>query len=66
MPAKSEKQRRFMGMVHAYKSGKLKNASPEVKRAAASISDDAAVDFAKHVKESFAEFYRRDQQGDIE
>jgi hypothetical protein len=66
MPAKSEKQRRFMGMVHAYKSGKLKDAPPEVKKAAASISDDDAVDFAKHVKESFADFYRREQKGDTE
>ena len=36
-----------MGMVHAYKQGKLKDASEEVKKIAASMKDDDAKDFAK-------------------
>lgn len=74
MPAKSISQQHFMGMVHAYKQGKLKHASAEIKKAAASISDEDAVDFAstKHkklpntVKEgmSFKEFLLQEQSGD--
>ncbi len=46
MPAKSQKQQRFMGMVHAAKKGTLKNPSPEVARTASSMSDEDAKDFA--------------------
>jgi hypothetical protein len=49
-----------MGMVHSYKQGKMKSASPEVKKAAKSMSDKDAKDFAstphkglpKHVSDS--------------
>lgn len=45
MPAKSKKQQRFMGMVHAcQKSGKC--ASSEVEKVAKSIKYDDAEDFA--------------------
>ena len=64
MPAVSEKQRRFMGMVHAYKQGKLKDAPVEVKKVAKTISDTDAADFATKVKESFIQFLERDAQGD--
>jgi len=47
MPAKSKKQQRFMGMVHAYQKGKLKNASPEIKKVAKSIDVDDATHFAE-------------------
>jgi len=61
MPAKSKKQQRFMGMVHAAQKGDLKDASPEVKKAAKSMKKKDAEDFAstKHkglpekVKETF-------------
>lgn len=61
MPAKSKKQQRFMGMVHAAQKGELKDPSPEVKKAAKSMKKKDAEDFAstKHkglpekVKETF-------------
>lgn len=46
MPSKSKSQQRFMGMVHAcQKTGKC--ASPAVKKAAGSMTDKDAEDFAK-------------------
>lgn len=47
MPSKSKKQQKFMGMVHAYQKGELKNASPEIKKVAKSISSDDATHFAE-------------------
>jgi len=47
MPAKSEKQRRFMALVRAYKRGEVSDVSESVKRAAESISDKDATDFMK-------------------
>jgi hypothetical protein len=44
--AVSTAQQKFMGMVHAYKKGEMKNASPEVKRAAKEMSDTEAKKFA--------------------
>jgi len=46
MPAVSRAQQKFMGMVHAYKKGEKKNASPSIKKAAKSMSDKDAKDFA--------------------
>lgn len=47
MPAKSKKQQRFFGLVHAYQQGKIKNPSEDVKRVADSISASDAEHFAK-------------------
>lgn len=47
MPAVSESQRRFMGMVLAQKRGQLKNPSMRVKKAASGISESDAKDFSK-------------------
>lgn len=47
MPAKSKSQQRFFGMVDAYKKGELSDASPEVKKAAKSMSTKKVKDFAK-------------------
>ena len=44
--AVSTAQQKFMGMVHAYKKGKMKNASPEVEKAAKGMSDTEATKFA--------------------
>lgn len=45
--AKSKAQQRFMGMVHAYQKGELDGkVSPAIKKAAASMSDKDAEDFA--------------------
>jgi len=60
--AKSKSQQQFMGMVNAYKNGKMSasDASPEIERAADSMSDKEVDDFAStkhkglpdHVKEN--------------
>jgi hypothetical protein len=46
MPAQSKAQQRFMGMVHAAQKGDMENPSPEVAKAADSMSDKDAKDFA--------------------
>jgi hypothetical protein len=46
MPAVSKAQQKFMGMVHAAQRGDMENPSPEVKKAADSMSDKDAKDFA--------------------
>ena len=48
MPAKSKAQQKFMGMVHALQKGDMKpsDASASVKKAAQSMSDKDAKDFA--------------------
>ena len=48
MPAKSKAQQRFMGMVHALQKGEIKpsDVSDKVKKAADSMSDKDAEDFA--------------------
>ncbi len=46
MPAVSKAQQRFMGMVHAAQKDDMENPSPEVSKAAASMSDKDAKDFA--------------------
>lgn len=75
MPAKSKKQQRLFGMVHALQKGKLKDASPEVKKIASGISDKDAEDFAstkheglpekkeKKKKESFEEWLKIRERG---
>jgi hypothetical protein len=46
MPAKSKAQQRFMGMVHAAQKGELDKPSSEVEKAADSMSDADAKDYA--------------------
>lgn len=46
MPSKSVKQQRFMGMVHAFQKGELKDAPLSIKKAAKSIDPDDAMHFA--------------------
>ena len=46
MPSVSKAQQRFMGMVHAAQKGDMENPSPEVSKAADSMSDKDAKDFA--------------------
>lgn len=46
MPSKSKKQQRFMGMIHAFQKGDLKNASPSVKKASKRIDPEDAKHFA--------------------
>lgn len=47
MPAVSQKQQKFMGMVYALKTGKLKDAPKSVKKAAKSLTTKEAKKFAK-------------------
>jgi hypothetical protein len=66
MPSVSKAQQRFMGMVHAAQKGDMENPSPEVSKAADSMSDKDAKDFAStshkglpdHVKEAFKQKIR--------
>jgi len=46
MPSTSKKQQRFMGMVHAAQTGKLKNPSTAVKKVAKTMKKKDAKDFA--------------------
>lgn len=46
MPSVSKAQQRFMGMVHAVQKGDMEAPSPEVAKAADSMSDKDAKDFA--------------------
>jgi hypothetical protein len=46
MPAVSKAQQRFMGMVHATQKGDMDSPSPEVSKAADSMSDKDTKDFA--------------------
>ena len=46
MPSVSKAQQRFMGMVHATQKGDMDSPSPEVSKAANSMSDKDAKDFA--------------------
>ena len=46
MPAVSKAQQKFMGMVHATQTGDMESPSPEVSKAADSMSDKDAKDFA--------------------
>ncbi len=46
MPAVSKAQQKFMGMVHATQKGDMESPSPEVTKAADSMSDKDAKDFA--------------------
>jgi len=46
MPAKSIKQQRFMGMVHATQKGELKNPSADVEKVSKTIKKKDAKDFA--------------------
>jgi hypothetical protein len=46
MPAQSKAQQKFMGMVHATQKGDMESPSPEVSKAADSMSDKDAKDFA--------------------
>ena len=46
MPAKSKAQQKFFGMVRAYQTGEMPDASSAVKNVAKSISKKDAEDFA--------------------
>jgi hypothetical protein len=67
MPAQSKAQQRFMGMVHATQKGDMETPSPEVAKAADSINDKDAKDFAstthKGLPDKIREFIVREARG---
>jgi len=67
MPSVSKAQQRFMGMVHATQKGDMENPSPEVQKAADSMSDKDAKDFAstkhKGLPDHVKEFIIREVRG---
>ena len=58
----STAQQKFMGMVHAYKKGEMKNASPEVKKAAKEMSDTEAKKFASTKHEGLPQHVKKKVQ----
>lgn len=60
MPAKSEKQRKFMGRVLSYKRGDRAGASKAVKKAASSMTQHQARDFSKKQHHSLFTPFSRD------
>jgi hypothetical protein len=59
--AVSTAQQKFMGMVHAYKKGKMSNASPEVKKAAKEMSDTEAKKFASTKHEGLPKHVQKEE-----
>jgi hypothetical protein len=59
--SKSKSQQRFMGMVHAAQKGELDDPSPEVEKAAKSMSDKDAEDFASTKHKGLPEKVKSDE-----
>lgn len=66
MPAQSKAQQKFMGMVHAAQKGDLENPSPEVEKAADSMTDKAANDFASTKHKGLPAHVKKENKIDLE
>ena len=66
MPAKSKKQARFFRLVDAYKKGELDNASPEVKKAADSMTKKEVRKFAKTKDKGLPERVKSSKDENVE
>ncbi len=66
MPAQSKAQQRFMGMVHAAQKGDLENPSKEVEKAADSMTDKAARDFASTKHKGLPNHVKKENKVDLE
>lgn len=66
MPSVSKAQQRFMGMVHAAQKGDLENPSKEVEKAADSMSDKAAKDFASTKHKGLPNHVKKENKMDLE
>ena len=66
MPAQSKAQQRFMGMVHATQKGDLENPSKEVEKAADSMTDKAAKDFASTKHKGLPTHVKKENKIDLE
>lgn len=61
MPAETERQRRFMGAIRSYKEGRG-TGSPEVRKAAKSMSYSQVRDFTRKPKRSSTRSKRRSRR----
>ena len=66
MPAQSKAQQRFMGMVHATQKGEMDNPSDEVEKAADSMTDKAAKDFASTKHKGLPNHVKKENKIDLE
>jgi Protein of unknwon function (DUF3008) len=66
MPSVSKAQQRFMGMVHAAQKGEMDNPSPEVEKAADSMTDKAAKDFASTKHKGLPNHVKKENKIDLE
>jgi len=66
MPSVSKAQQRFMGMVHAAQKGEMDNPSPEVEKAADSMTDKAAKDFASTKHKGLPTHVKKENKIDLE
>jgi len=66
MPAQSKAQQRFMGMVHATQKGEMDNPSTEVEKAADSMTDKAAKDFASTKHKGLPNHVKKENKIDLE
>jgi hypothetical protein len=66
MPAQSKAQQRFMGMVHATQKGDMENPSDEVEKAADSMTDKAAKDFASTKHKGLPTHVKKENKIDLE
>jgi hypothetical protein len=66
MPAQSKAQQRFMGMVHAAQKGDMENPSAEVEKAADSMTDKAAKDFASTKHKGLPNHVKKENKIDLE
>ena len=55
MPARSKSQQRLFGMVHAFKTGKLKRVSKKIREIAKHVSDEDAKHFAETAHDGLPE-----------
>jgi hypothetical protein len=62
MPSTSKSQQRLMGMVHAYKKGELKNASPTIKKIAKNMTKKSVKDFAQTEHDGLPEKVKKESR----
>jgi hypothetical protein len=66
MPAQSKAQQRFMGMVHAVQKGDMEAPSKEIEKAADSMTDKAAKDFASTKHKGLPNHVKKENKIDLE
>ena len=66
MPSQSKAQQRFMGMVHAVQKGDMEAPSKEIEKAADSMTDKAAKDFASTKHKGLPNHVKKENKIDLE